>query len=305
MLRRTGITRERGIGDEGAIVRRRTLPAAGRRAFRSELRHARPPTARRQPLAPLTLFVSDLHIGRGTHSQSRAAEEDFRALVDACGEDLAAGALVLVGDVFDQFIEYRHLVPKHAIRTLALLGDLADAGCAVTYVAGNRDPWHVDVLERQLGVRLVRDSVTEETPGGRTYIAHGDGLVPAERTYNRLRPILRSPLMARLYRMGLPGDSAFAFARWFAHRMESDGAPETEVTDSLRRRAAELLGTGAADLVVMGHGHSAECTSMSGGTYLNPGYWFADRPFARVDPTGAGVYRWRAGRAEPLAPDAS
>jgi UDP-2,3-diacylglucosamine hydrolase len=300
-----GITRERGIGGEGAIVRRRTRPAAGRRAFRSELRHARPPTARRLSAAALILFVSDLHIGRGTPAESRAAEEDFRALVDAHRGELATGALVLVGDVFDQFIEYRHLVPKHAIRTLALLGDLADAGCAVTYVAGNRDPWHVDLLERRLGVRLVRDWITEETPGGRTYIAHGDGLVPAERTYNRLRPILRSPLMARLYRMGLPGDSAFAFARWFAHRMESDGAPEPAVTASLRRKAAELLGTGAADLVVMGHGHSAECTPMSGGIYLNPGYWFADRTFACVDASGAGVYRWRDGRAEPLAPAAS
>ena len=113
------------------------------------------------------------------------------------------------------------------------------------------------------------------------------------------------PLVVFLHGAGADHTVWALLARWFAHRMESDGAPEPEVTDSLRRRAAELLGTGAADLVVMGHGHSAECTSMSGGTYLNPGYWFADRTFARVDPTGAGVYRWRAGRAEPLAPDAS
>ncbi len=207
---------------------------------------------------------------------------------------------MLVGDVFDQFIEYRHLVPKQAIRLLARLGSLVDAGCSVTYVVGNRDPWHVDFLERELGVRLVREGYTQEAPWGRTYIAHGDGHVPAERNYNRLRPLLRSPLMARLYRMGLPGDSAFAFARWFAQRFGTDGAPNPRVTSALRNRAATVIEAGDADLVVLGHAHAGECIRIGSGAYLNPGYWFADRTFGRVDSGVPSLLRWTAGRAEPL-----
>jgi UDP-2,3-diacylglucosamine hydrolase len=208
---------------------------------------------------------------------------------------------VLVGDVFDQYIEYRHLVPKAAVRLLAQLGRLVDAGCRVTYVVGNRDPWHVDFLERELGVRLVRDGLTEESAWGRTYIAHGDGHVPAERTYNRLRPLLRSPSVARLYRMGLPGDAAFAFAHWFAHRYGTDGAPNPSVTAALRKRAAAVIDAGAADLVVLGHGHYGECIRIGSGAYLNPGYWFADRTFGRVDAGVPSLHRWHAGRAEPIA----
>jgi len=248
----------------------------------------------------LTLYISDLHLGRGTPAESRAAEADFRSLVAAHRAELERGALVLVGDVFDQYIEYRHLVPKQAMRTLAMLADLVDAGCRVTYVVGNRDPWHVDFLEQQLGVRLVRDSLTEGPPGGRTYIAHGDGHVPAEWTYNRLRPLLRSPQMARLYRMGLPGDSAFAFARWFAHRFGSDGASEPRITEALRARAREIVSAGDASLVVMGHGHAAELTHFGAGAYLNPGYWFAERTFGRVDEQGPALLRWHAGGAEPI-----
>ena len=99
----------------------------------------------------LTLFVSDLHLGRGTRAASRSAEADFVALLDAHRDELDVGALVLLGDVFDQFIEYKHLVPKSAVRVLAELARLAQAGCQVTYVVGNRDPWHVDYLEQDLG----------------------------------------------------------------------------------------------------------------------------------------------------------
>jgi UDP-2,3-diacylglucosamine hydrolase len=250
----------------------------------------------------VTLFVSDLHLGRGAPGASRAAERDLLALLDHHADGLAAGgALYLVGDVYDQYIEYRHLVPKGFVRLLGRLAALADAGCRVTYVVGNRDPWHLDFFEREVGARLVPDALAEEVAGRRLYIAHGDGHVPAERTYNRLRPLLRSPFMARLYRMGLPGDAGYAFARWFAHRFGSDGAPEPPTVAALRARAARLLADGAADLVVFGHVHEPACIQMDGGAYLNPGYWFADRTFGRLDEAGAALLRWRDGRAEPLA----
>ncbi len=255
-----------------------------------------------RPPAPLTLFVSDLHLGRGTAAESRAAERDLLALLDAHAAALAAGgALWLVGDVFEQFLEYRHLVPKGFVRLQGRLAALADAGVPVTYVVGNRDPWHLDHVERELGARLAREAVTARVEGRPTYIAHGDGHVPAERTSNRLRPLLRSPFMARLYRMGLPGDAGYGFARWFARRFGSDGAPEAPVADALRAHAARTLASTGAALVVLGHSHRAACEALPGGAYLNPGYWFADRTFGRVDETGAALLRWADGAAEPLA----
>jgi UDP-2,3-diacylglucosamine hydrolase len=253
----------------------------------------------------LTLFVSDLHIGRGTEAQSRAAQTDFLDLLEAHRAELEGGALVLVGDVFDQYIEYKHVVPKPAVRVLAALSALAEAGCAVTYVVGNRDPWHVDFLEHDLGVTLIRGATAEGLPGGRTYIVHGDGYVPAERISNRLRPLLRSPLLARLYRMALPGDSGFAFARWFAHRFGTDGAPQEWINDALRAAAGRILASDEIDVVVMGHGHRAELTTMNGGVYLNPGYWFKDRTFGRMDADGPSLLRWRAGRVEAVKPEAA
>ncbi|MEP0545420.1 MAG: UDP-2,3-diacylglucosamine diphosphatase [Rhodothermales bacterium] len=247
------------------------------------------------------LFLSDLHLGRGTAAESRAAERDALALLRAHESDVRPaggdGGLFLVGDVFDQFIEYRRLVPKGFVRLQGLLAEWTDAGVPVTYVVGNRDPWHLDYFERELGVRVVPDGVAARLAGRETYIAHGDGLVPTEQAYNRLKPLLRHPVPYRLYRNLFPGDWGYRLARHIARR--GSGAPDAPTVDALRDAARRRL-TGPTDLVVFGHGHRAERIDGPGGTYLNPGYWFADRTFARLDAAGPALLRWTAGEARPL-----
>jgi len=256
---------------------------------------------------PLYLFLSDLHLGRGTVAESRAAERDALALLDAHEDAIHAavadgrgGGLYLVGDVFDQFIEYRRLVPKGFARLQGRLAAWTDAGLPVTYLVGNRDPWHLDYFESELGVRLVREAITERLAGRTVYLAHGDGRLASERAYNLLKPILRHPLAYRLYRTLLPGDSGYRLARRIAQM--GSGAPETSTVCGLRTAAHRLLSTTSADLVVFGHGHTAELDDGPDGTYLNPGYWFADRTFARLDADGPALLRWTGHAAEPFSP---
>ncbi len=253
------------------------------------------------------LILSDLHLGRGTAEASRAAERDAVALLrahegavrEAAGR--GEGGLFLVGDLFNQYLEYRHLVPKGFVRLQAALAGWTDAGLPVTYLAGNRDPWHLDYFETELGVRVL-DHLTVTLCGMETYLAHGDGWVASDRTYNALKPVLRHPWAYRLYRTLTPGDWGFRLARWVARRGEGapgeTGAPESVFVDDLRAAARERLATTPADLVVFGHTHAAELSVWPEGTYLNPGYWFADRTFARLDETGPALLRWTGTEAE-------
>ena len=249
----------------------------------------------------MILFVSDLHLGRGTPNATRAAERDAVAMIRAHEADLVGGGLlVLLGDVFDQYLEYRHLVPKSAPRLVGLLADLADRDVRVLYAVGNRDPWHVDFFERDVGVTVLRRPTLVEADGLGVYLDHGDchGRPARSAPFHSL---LRAPLMARLYRMGLPGDASFALARWTARRFGSDGAPTPAETTALRVAAEALLAQPAVDVVAFGHVHAPALVSMDGGTYLNPGYWFGDRTFARIDADGPALLRWSDGRAEALA----
>ena len=248
----------------------------------------------------MTLFVSDLHLGRGTPGETRAAERDAVAMLRAHEADLlAGGTLVLLGDVFDQYIEYRHLVPRSAPRLVGLLADLADRGARVFYAVGNRDPWHVDFFERDIGVTVLRRPTLVRADGLGVYLDHGDRHGRPARSAP-LHSLLRAPLMARLFRMGLPGDAGYALARWTARRFSSDGLPTPAETRALRGAAAGLLERPGVDVVAFGHVHEPALDRMPGGTYLNPGYWYGDRTFARLDDGQPALFRWTDERAEPL-----
>ena len=251
----------------------------------------------------MTLFLSDLHLGRGTPEESQAAERDVVALLRAYVEQIvdADGALYLVGDVFEQYMEYKHLVPKGFARLQGMLAEWTDRGIPVTYVVGNRDPWHLDYFERELGVRIVHETLDDAAEGLLIHAAHGDGLVPHEWFHNRIRQFLRNRFVARFYRMTLPGDSAFALARWVVRRFGSEGSSHEATVDALRKYAEAALSRPETELVVLGHCHRAACIPMAGGTYLNPGYWFADRTFGYLDSSGPALFRWSGCRAEPLA----
>ena len=244
----------------------------------------------------MTLFLSDLHLGRGTASQSRAVERALVALLDHYADQ--AEALYLVGDVFDQYVEYKHLAPKGAARFLGRLADWTDRGKRVVYVLGNRDPWHGGFFSSELGVRMISDGLTAVLHGRRVYIAHGDALVPEDRVYQWLRPVLRHPLALRLYRAALPADWGYGLARRVGRRA---GGPDRDPTAAraLHRYAQHALGQ--ADLVVLGHCHQATLTAYAGGSYLNPGFWFADRTFGTLDASGPALHRWADHHALRLA----
>ena len=243
----------------------------------------------------MILFLSDLHLGRGPLAEERLIEADAIDCLRS-HEDRVSG-LYLVGDVFDAYIEYRHLVPKGFVRFKGLLADWTDAGIPVTYLAGNHDPWHRDYFERELGVRVVFDDITEPLYGRNVYLAHGDGMTSANAVYNRLRPVLRHPLPVWLYTTLLPSDGGFALAQW-VKRVIGKHEVDAEAVEAFRAYARDRITTRRADLVVMGHTHAAELTAWPEGTYLNPGYWHESRTFGRLDTDGAQLLRWTGTTAE-------
>lgn len=244
----------------------------------------------------MLLFLGDLHLGRGSKTASRAAELDAVALMETYAEQMAdeQGGLVLLGDVFNAYMEYGRMVPAGFVRLQGALAALVDRGVRVTYVVGNRDLWHLRHFQEEVGVHLVRDERRISAYGYETLIAHGDGLAPGERAYNLLRPLLRSRLAYLLYRNLLPGDTGFRVARSLART--GTGSPRPELVEDLRNAAEILTRQRGLDLVVLGHCHAAELTRFPAGAYLNPGYWFENRTYGILDVDGPRLEQWMPGR---------
>lgn len=237
----------------------------------------------------MVLLVSDMHFGRGPDERDRATEEALLACLEYHLDEL--DELVLLGDVFDHYIEYEHLVPKGAPRLKGRLAEWSENGLTVSYLVGNHDPWHRDYFTRSLGVEVTDGPIRRRLGTHRALLAHGDGLAPSNWIYNGLKPALRHPLLVGLYRSLLPADFGIRLARWWSRRHDR---PEVrpEIAEDLRERARDGLEDPDTDLVVFAHSHRAEMHADGEGTYVNTGSWRRDRTYALVDGPAVQLLRW-------------
>lgn len=224
-------------------------------------------------------FVSDFHLGEGDASADATKAGLFRRFLDIRGDDMQR--LIILGDLFDFWFEYRHLIPKHNLRMLYWLGDLVTAGVEVSYVAGNHDHWMGDFLPRELGIRLLREKVEIETPKGKILAMHGDGVVKSDHGYRLLRRILRNRFNVALYRL-LPPTLAFSLAKGAARmsRSRSGSRPPESFMDGYLDFAKGKFQDGYFAFVC-GHTHHPELRRMGDHFYVNSGDWIKHFSFVR------------------------
>ena len=99
-------------------------------------------------------FASDFHLGAPDHEKSLVRERQIIAWLESIRHD--AEVIFLVGDLFDFWFEYRHVVPKGFVRFLGKLAELSDSGIEIIIFLGNRDMWMTDYFEKELNIKTIR-----------------------------------------------------------------------------------------------------------------------------------------------------
>ena len=93
-------------------------------------------------------FASDFHLGIDISIPSKNREKIIVSWLDEIKKD--ATELYLIGDTFDYWFEYYHVVPKGHIRLLGKLAELSDAGLPIYMFTGNHDMWMFGYLEKEI-----------------------------------------------------------------------------------------------------------------------------------------------------------
>lgn len=221
-------------------------------------------------------IVSDLHLG----AAPGRVEGEFLAFLTSVEE--RGGSLVINGDLFDFWFEWRSVMPRTGFRVLAKLSTLRERGVEVLWLAGNHDCWGDSLLREDLGVDYRREGWSGTLGGWPAYVHHGDGVRPhADRSYRRLRAVLRHRWSIALFRFLHPDLGSRLAVRSSAasrrHGSPDDGA-------ELRQVAAERLRADPAlELVVFGHSHVAALERLDGGVYANAGSWISDPTYLLVE----------------------
>ena len=241
--------------------------------------------------SPSTIIVSDAHLGIAP----REVEVSFVSFLRSL--EGRADTLVINGDLFDFWFEWKSVIPRASFRALAALSHLRESGMRIIWVAGNHDCWGGDVLRDDIGVEYHLDGWTGELSGWTSRIEHGDGLREKEdRGYRMIRPVMRNGLAIRAFR-ALHPDWASRIALGSSgasrvHRARDEGR-------GLRAIAMEQLARDPSiELLVYGHSHvPALERAPGGGVFANAGSWLDDPTYLRVSENTVDLLRWN-GSAE-------
>jgi len=230
--------------------------------------------------------ISDIHLG----AHNAPAEHTLLALLAHARDH--ARSLVINGDLFDFWFEWRTVIPRLAFRTLAALADLRARGVDILWIAGNHDCWGGDVLRRDVGVDYQAGPWAGTIAGWRALIEHGDGLRGREDLrYRVIRPVLRNRLAIAAFRWVHP-DIATRLAAGSSHASRTTRAKDGGA--GLRAVALERLASNPdLDLVIFGHSHvPALERAPGGGVYANSGSWLESPTYLRVTTKRVELRAW-------------
>ena len=135
-----------------------------------------------------TLFISDLHLD-GARPDITAQFLDFLER-----EARRAEALYILGDLFEAWIGDDDPDPDKR-RVIQGLRAVTNAGVKTYFIHGNRDFLIGKAFCRETGIELLTDGTVIDLYGRRVLLMHGDLLCIDDHAYQRLRRIVRNPIV--------------------------------------------------------------------------------------------------------------
>ena len=226
------------------------------------------------------LVVADAHLGQVPPAVVIA----FHRFLDAVPD--LGDALLINGDLFDFWFEYRAVIPRRHFGTMAKLQSVRARDVAVTLVGGNHDRWGGDFLTKDLGIAFYPGEAEIDVAGRRAFVAHGDGLTEQHWSARLMHRVTRHAATIRLFR-ALHPDVGF----WIAHQLSrrlADNTRDRAVLDRAERaqaRYAEELLARRPDLqlAILAHTHRPALAQLPNRrAYLNPGAFLDGGRYAVV-----------------------
>lgn len=233
------------------------------------------------------VVVADAHLGSADPADAAA----FLRFLDAVPD--LGDRLVVNGDLFDFWFEYRSVIPRRAFPVLAALHRLRARGVGLTLTGGNHDRWGGSFWTGELGATFLARGGAVELAGWRAFLHHGDGLAERHLAARVMHAVTRWPLTAAAFRLLHPD-----LGIRLVHAMSGLLAESTRDGPALDRAAAAQAGWArdylarhdSVDLVVLGHTHRAACQAVPPRRwYLNPGPWMGERRYALIGADGPAL----------------
>ena len=246
----------------------------------------------RPVLGQRLVILSDVHLP----ARPALVEEALLAFLEQVPS--LGDCLLINGDLFEFWFEYRRVIPRSGFHVAAALGRLRRR-VPIVMVGGNHDRWGETFWQQDLDIQF--SSVPARFMLGRRAVlaVHGDGIGEQHWSAGVLHAVTRHPAAIALFR-ALHPDLGF----WLVDRLGNylgDSTRSQRVLDRAAARQREyaerlLASDPKLGLVVLGHTHRPALSEPAPGQqYVNPGAWLDHWRFAVATETGAELRQFDYG----------
>jgi UDP-2,3-diacylglucosamine hydrolase len=212
-------------------------------------------------------FISDAHLGTPNFESSLERERKLVNLLNQIQSD--AAAIYFLGDIFDFWYEYKHVVPRGFTRILGKISELTDQGLEIHYFTGNHDIWVFDYLEKETGVILHRNPIIVDLLGKTFFLAHGDGFDETDRKFIFLKKIFTNKFLQWSFSRIHPNFAIGIAGKWSRYSRDQHGVDAFKEEDEpFVVYARKHLLDESPDYIVLGHRHLPTIYSLNERTEL-------------------------------------
>ena len=224
-------------------------------------------------------FASDFHLGSPTKKDSLIREKKICRWLTSIEHD--AQEIYLVGDVFDFWFEYHHVIPKGFERFKGTIARLVDSGIKIHFFPGNHDLWTFGYLKKELGLIIHSKPLITTINDKVFYIAHGDGLGTGNLNYKILKTIFTSKACQWLFSILHP-NVGITLAQWWSKKSRKKGSQfnKEKLKSNLISHSKKILTNTNVNYFIFGHIHEPiEIELNSRSKYINIGDWITHFSF--------------------------
>lgn len=194
-----------------------------------------------------TYFISDLHLDPSRAALTEGFEQFIGGLADA-------EALYILGDFFEAWIG-DDLRTAFTDKVEAVLRRLADRGCRIYIMHGNRDFLLGEDFCQRAGATLIAEGCCLELGNSRLLLMHGDSLCTADVEYMKLRAMFRSPAWQQQF-LSKTLEERIAFARHVRSESQRKGQMQNaEIMDVTPAEVVTALQDAGVTTLLHGHTH--------------------------------------------------
>jgi UDP-2,3-diacylglucosamine hydrolase len=241
-------------------------------------------------------FISDVHLGLHPKEKSFVREKLLVSWLDEIKNE--AAELYLLGDIFDFWHEYRHVVPKGFTRFLGKLAEVGDNGTKLYFFSGNHDVWAYNYFRTEFGAEIHHKPLVCELKGYRFFLSHGDGVGPGDYGYKLLKAIFRNRILQFLFARLHPNFALWLGKAWSKNSRYSKGIVAEEFAGENGELqiafAKQILRKEHFDFFIFGHRHIPYDIQLGQKTrVINLGDWIYSFTYGVLDDNGFELKQYR------------